>query len=224
MQTDVSQLTKDDIPTLRNIPVYTGDGEQIGHVGDVYYDEESERVQSVGVAADAIGFARRMIPVAGAKLDDDGLHLPYARADVEGAPEVDEVDEDRYGEVDEYYRTTEAGQTMTRTEEELRVGKTTEEKGRARLRKWVETEPASMDVELQRETARVVREDIDEPVSDAAIGEDEVEVTLREERPVVEKQVVAKERVGLEKDVESKRETVQDEVRKERVEVDEDAR
>ena len=224
MSTDVSQLTKGDIPTLRNIPVYTADGEQIGHVGDVYYDEDSERVESVGIAADGIGFARRMIPVQGATLDDEGLHLPYGRGDVEGAPDVEELDDDRYREVSDYYRQTEAGQTLTRSEEELRVGKTTEEAGRARLRKWVETEPVAVDVDLQRETARVVREQVDEPVSGAEIGEQEVEVTLQEERPVAEKRVVAKERVGLETDVETKRETVQDEVRKERVDVDDETR
>ena len=83
-----------------------------------------------------------------------------------------------------------------------------------------ETEPVDMDVELQRETARVTREPIDEPVADADLGEQEVEVPLRAEQPVVAKQTVAKERVGLEKDVETERQTVADEVRRERVDVD----
>ena len=45
---------------------------------------------------------------------------------------------------------------------------------------------------------------------------------LHAEKPVVQKQAVAKERVGLEKSVQSETETVQDEVRKERVEVEGD--
>ena len=112
--------------------------------------------------------------------------------------------------------------TVTRSEEELRVGKEASMAGRARLRKWVETEPVEMDVELRRETARVTREQIDQPVGDAQIGDDEVEVELREELPVVQKQAVAKERVGLETDVETERATVSDQVRKERVEVEGD--
>ena len=114
------------------------------------------------------------------------------------------------------------GRSVVRHEEELRVGKREAEVGRARLRKWVETEPVSTDVTLERERARVTREPVDERVSGAEIGEEEVEVGLREEQAVVEKETVAKERIGLEKDVETEVETVRDEVRKERVDVEGD--
>ncbi len=86
----------------------------------------------------------------------------------------------------------------------------------------METEPAQADVELKRETARVRRESIDRPVSGAEIREEEIEVPLRAEQAVVEKRTVAKERVGIEKNVETRHETVADEVRKERVEVEMD--
>src|SRR4051812_40924764 len=110
--------------------------------------------------------------------------------------------------------------SLTRSEEELTVGKREVESGRVRLRKWVETEPVQASVELEHETAHVHRERIDQPVSGAEIGEQVVETTLREEQPVVEKRTVAKERVSLDKDVDVREETVQDEVRKERVDVD----
>jgi uncharacterized protein (TIGR02271 family) len=119
-------------------------------------------------------------------------------------------------------QTGEREGSVTRSEEELQVGKEQVQAGRARLRKWVETEPVEMEVELRRETARVTRERVDQPVSGAEIGEDQVDVELREERPVVAKQAVAKERVGLETDVETETETVSDQVRKERVEVEGD--
>ncbi len=111
---------------------------------------------------------------------------------------------------------------VVRAEEEIQVGKHETEAGHARLRKWVETEPVEMDVELKRETARVTREPIDQPVSGTELGEDEVEVPLRQEEAVAEKQTVAKERIGLEKDVETQHQTVTDEVRKERVDVEGD--
>jgi stress response protein YsnF len=110
--------------------------------------------------------------------------------------------------------------SLTRSEEELAVGKRQVESGRVRLRKWVETEPVETTVELERETAHVHRERIDQPVAGAEIGEQVVETTLREEQPVVEKQTVARERVSLDKDVDVRQETVRDEVRKERVEVE----
>ncbi len=111
---------------------------------------------------------------------------------------------------------------VTRHEEELRVGTRDVETGRARLRKWVETEPEEVDVALRRETARVTREPVDQPVSGGEIGDEEIDVPLRGEEAVVEKQTVAKERVGLERDVETERETVGGEVRKEQIDVEGD--
>jgi uncharacterized protein (TIGR02271 family) len=114
--------------------------------------------------------------------------------------------------------------SLTRSEEELRVGKREVETGRVRLRKWVETEPVEADVSLERETVHLNREPINQPVSGAEIGEQTIETTLRAEEPVVDKQVVARERVSLDKDVEVEQRTVSDEVRRERVEVDDDTR
>lgn len=47
---------------------------------------------------------------------------------------------------------------------------------------------------------------------------------LRSEEAVVQKQAGAKERIGIEKDVETEQRTISDEVRKERVDVDDDRR
>jgi uncharacterized protein (TIGR02271 family) len=114
---------------------------------------------------------------------------------------------------------------MTRSEEELTVGKTSRETGRARLRKYVVTEQVEETIPVQREEVRVERE----PITDAnagqaldgpAISEEEHEVTLHAEEPVVEKRAVPKERVRLEKDSVTEDRTVSDEVRKERIETD----
>jgi uncharacterized protein (TIGR02271 family) len=112
---------------------------------------------------------------------------------------------------------------MTRSEEELRVGKTEREAGRARLRKYVVTEQVTQTVPVQREEVRVEREPItDANVGDAmdgpAISEEEHEVVLHEEEVVAEKRAVPKERVRLEKDTVTDEQTVSEEVRKERIE------
>jgi stress response protein YsnF len=52
------------------------------------------------------------------------------------------------------------------------------------------------------------------------ISEEEHEVTLHEERPVVEKETVPVERVRLDKDVVTDDVTVNEQVRKERIETD----
>jgi uncharacterized protein (TIGR02271 family) len=129
------------------------------------------------------------------------------------------ADLDRQADLDDV-----GDRSLTRSEEELRVGKREVEAGRVRLRKWVETEPVETSVELEHETVHVHRERIDQPVSGAELGEQTIEATVRAEEPVVEKQVVARERVSLDKDVDVEERTVSDEVRRERIEVEGDVR
>jgi uncharacterized protein (TIGR02271 family) len=118
---------------------------------------------------------------------------------------------------------------MTRSEEQLRVGTETREAGRVRLRKHVVTERQNVTVPVSREEVTVERE----PITDAnrgaarsgpAISEEEHEVTLRAERPVVEKEAVPVERVRLGTETRTEHETVGGEVRKEQIEVDADDR
>ncbi len=111
---------------------------------------------------------------------------------------------------------------MTRSEERLSVGTQTQERGRARLRKYVVTENVTQTVPVQREEVRVEREPItDANVADAeagpAISEEEHEVVLHEERPVVEKEAVPVERVRLATDTVTEEATVSDDVRKEKI-------
>ena len=117
-------------------------------------------------------------------------------------------------------RTTD--DAMTRSEEELHVGTERRETGRARLRKYVVIEEQTRTVPVQREEVRVEREPItDANVGDATTGpdisEEEHEVTLHSEEPVVEKRAVPKERVRLERDTVTDEETVSGEVRKEQI-------
>jgi uncharacterized protein (TIGR02271 family) len=118
---------------------------------------------------------------------------------------------------------------MTRSEEELRVGTERRETGRARLRKYVVTEDVQETVPVEREEVRVDREPITDANRDAAldgpeISEEEHEVTLQAEEPVVEKRTVPKERVRLDKDVHRDEETVNEQVREERIEAEGDAK
>jgi uncharacterized protein (TIGR02271 family) len=118
---------------------------------------------------------------------------------------------------------------MTRSEEEVAVGTTQRESGRVRLKKYVVTEEVQQTVPVQREEVRVEREPITEANADQAldgpaISEEEHEVVLHEEQPVVEKQAVPKERVRLDKDTVTDEQTVSEEVRKERIDVEGDGR
>ncbi len=112
---------------------------------------------------------------------------------------------------------------MTRSEEELRVGKAQQERGRARLRKYIVTEEVQTTIPVQREEVRVEREPItDENIEQAMDGpqlsEEEHEVVLHEEQPVVEKRTVPKERVALRKDTVTDERQISEQVRKEQIE------
>jgi uncharacterized protein (TIGR02271 family) len=114
---------------------------------------------------------------------------------------------------------------MTRSEERLNVGTRTEEVGRARLRKYVVTENVTETVPVSREEVRVEREPITEgnagsALDGPAISEEEHEVTLHAERPVVEKEAVPVERVRLDTETVTDHEQVSEGVRKEQIEVD----
>ena len=114
---------------------------------------------------------------------------------------------------------------MTRSEEELRVGTERRETGRARLRKYIVSETVERTVPIQREEIRVEREPITDAnagdaMSGPALSEEEHEVVLHEERAVVQKDVVPKERVRLDKDVVTEEQRISEEVRKEQIEVE----
>ena len=114
---------------------------------------------------------------------------------------------------------------MTRSEEQLNVGTRSEETGRARLRKYVVNENVTESVPVSHEEVRLEREPItDANMGDAmdgpAISEEEHEVTLRAERPVVEKEAVPVERVRLDKQTVQDQEQVSADLRKEEIEVD----
>jgi uncharacterized protein (TIGR02271 family) len=243
MQQTMSRVRLDE---MRGEPVYDSAGEKIGKVEEIFYDQQTRVPEWIGIGTGGFfGSKRVLVPVKGAQLSDDGLMVAYSKEQVKDSPDIeeDEISQQCEDELAAYYdlgyskqqsqtaltkggkqpqarQTSKDEQSVTRAEEEVEVGKRPVETGSARLRKWVETEPVALDVELKHEVARVTRERIDEPAGEHEFGEDEVEMPLHGEKPVVQKQAVAKERVGLQKDVEREQQTVKDEVRKERVEIE----
>jgi uncharacterized protein (TIGR02271 family) len=114
---------------------------------------------------------------------------------------------------------------MTRSEEELRVGTQQREAGRARLRKYVVTEHVTQTVPVRHEEVRVEREPItdanrDQALSGADISEEEHEVVLHAEEPVVEKRAVPKERVRLDTETVTEEREISEQVRKEQIDTD----
>jgi len=150
-----------------------------------------------------------------------GMEYGETRSD-SGLPEGDATPGGSPGVVGNDVSGPETDDAMTRSEEELRVGTTQRETGRVRLKKHIVTEDVTRTVPVTREEVRLEREPItDGNAGDALDGpelsDEEHEITLHSEEPVVEKRVVPKERVRLDKDTVSDERTVSEEVRKEQI-------
>jgi uncharacterized protein (TIGR02271 family) len=248
------------------------DGDKVGKVGAVYYDDTTDQPTWLTVNTGFFGTRESFLPVQGAAISDGAVTVAYDKATVNGAPHIAEdghlspeeeqqlyryygidygtgaqditsrhVGRDRDADGDGVYddvagravgRDTSGPTTdeaMTRSEERLKVGTQAREVGRARLRKHVVTEHQQVTVPVSHEEVTLERE----PITDAnraaaydgpAISEEEHEVTLHAERPVIATEAVPVERVRLGKQTVTEQETVGGEVRKEEVELDRDVR
>ena len=114
---------------------------------------------------------------------------------------------------------------ITRSEEELAIGKRQVQAGEVSVRKTVETEHVTERVPVMREEVTVERRPV--TAADAAsveIGEDRIVVPVTEEEVVVEKRPVVKEEVVLRTREVEDTEEVEADLRRERIEVDERGR
>jgi len=111
---------------------------------------------------------------------------------------------------------------VQRTEEELAAGTRERDAGALRVRKRVRTDRETIEVPTRHEEVTVERVPASGEATEAEIGEDEVSVPVTEEEVVVEKHPVAKEEVRIRKDVVEDTEVVEEEVRREEVDVEDD--
>jgi uncharacterized protein (TIGR02271 family) len=110
---------------------------------------------------------------------------------------------------------------VQRTEEELKAGTREREAGALNLRKRVRTDREQIEVPTRHEEVSVERVPVSEgTATEAHIGEDEVSIPVTEEEVVVEKRPVAKEEIRVRKDVVEDTEVVEEDVRREEIEVD----
>jgi uncharacterized protein (TIGR02271 family) len=239
-------IDENSVPDLIGRTAVDVDGDKIGKVGQVYLDDETGAPKWVTVSTGMFGNKESFAPLEGASQDGDNLRLAVQRDLVKGAPQVEadgHLDDSENGELFTHYAGhlgSAGGQghdvpsqghdtsgpntddAMTRSEERLQVGTQQVEAGRARLRKYVVTENVTTTVPVSHEEVRVDREPITEANRDAAtsgadISEEEHEITLHAEQPVVAKETVPVERVRLSSDTVTEEQTVNEEVRKEQI-------
>ena len=246
--------TRSDVLSWRGQDALDADGDRIGSIEEIYLDAQTDEPEWALVNTGMFGTKRSFVPLRdAAESDGEGIRVPFDKATVKDAPKIDPDGRLSHDEEAELYRHYGLGYSdarsdddfadddrggpgrdvsgpntddaMTRSEEELAVGKTQREAGRARLKKYVVEEEVTQTVPVRREEVRVEREpitdaNVDSATDGPAISEEEHEVVLHAEEPVTEKRAVPKERVRLGKDVHEDEHEVSETVRKERIDVD----
>jgi uncharacterized protein (TIGR02271 family) len=111
---------------------------------------------------------------------------------------------------------------VQRTEEELTAGTREREAGALNVRKRVRIDHETVEAPTRHEEVTVERVPVEgeATASEAEIGDEEVRVPVTEEEVVVEKRPVAKEEIRVRKDVVEDVETVEEDVRREEVDVE----
>ena len=111
---------------------------------------------------------------------------------------------------------------VQRTEEELTAGTREREAGALNVRKRVRIDHETVEVPTRHEEVTVERVPVEgeATASEAEIGDEEVRVPVTEEEVVVEKRPVAKEEIRVRKDVVEDVETIEEDVRREEVDVE----
>jgi uncharacterized protein (TIGR02271 family) len=238
-------ITQNDLRKLLGATAHDPSGDKIGRIGQVYYDDDTDQPKWVTVHTGLFGTNESFVPLQEARFEGGTVTLGYDKQKIKNAPNVAQdrhLSPDEEAELYRYYDIRGYNQggtgdaqgggrhraTVDRQRNRGSAGET-HDTGRARLRKHVVTEHQNVTVPVSREEVTVERE----PITDAnrgaahsgpAISEEEHEVTLRAERPVVEKEAVPVERVRLGTETRTQHETVGGEVRKEQIEVDADDR
>ncbi len=222
--TEASKLNHQDIVGQT---VFDVAGDNVGDVEYCYLDLDTDQPEWAAIKTGLISSKSRLVPLMDATMTTEGLQLAFSKDQIKGAPELDldmDLTEAEEAQLFSYYglRYSEAesdtglpaGRTapsarsddaMTRSEEELLVGTARRGSGRARLRKYVVTENVTTTVPVRHEEVRIEREpvsaaNVDAATAGPAIFEDEHEVVLHAEEPVVSTQAVPKERVRMTKE------------------------
>lgn len=165
---------------------------------------------------------------------ENDLYTHYNLADsdttdtTQQAPPADQDRHEQQNRTDHQANHDATDEAMTRSKEELRVSTQSGEVGKARLRKYVTTEQQTVTVPVRHEEVTLTREPITEADRDQAggepsISEEEHEVVLHAEKPVVTTEAVAVERVALGKETVTEDQQVSGEVREEHIEMDNDS-
>jgi uncharacterized protein (TIGR02271 family) len=216
---------------VRGWRVFTANDERIGKVDDLIIDPAAGKVRYLEVqidrkAAQLDRDRRVLIPIGNAALDTKDKLVVLSgmtRAAISNLPEYAgaNLDSDYDDTYRRYLSTAYPPRRMTRSAEELRIGKRLEKTGAVRVAKHVETEHVRQDVPVRQEQVHVERRPVERAAGIAPeFRNEEIVVPVMEEEAVIEKRPVVKEEIVIGKEPVTKHKTVETDLRHEEVDVD----
>jgi uncharacterized protein (TIGR02271 family) len=203
---------------------------QRGAYGD-YYRDENDATSRSAAAAGLFGEERHTGQRRGAETrSNEGLSTGERRGEAGPGMIMGDTESGRFEPHDprqegpnepESDLEDEDELRVQRVEEELRIGTREREAGAMRVRKRVRTEREQLRVPKRREEVHVERVPVEgREAPEADIGEDEVVMPVTEEEVIVEKRPEVKEEIRVRKGVVQDEELVEEDVRREEVDVD----
>lgn len=216
-------------------------GNKIGTVNNLWVDQ-NHQPEFIGVKTGWLSGKNHVVSVHTADMNHKSriIRLPFSEDKIKNAPSFDadaDLSDTDDQQVYRYYdlqpqqfqpsqqpgqqATTREEANIKLSEEQVKVGKREVSAGGVRLRKIVRTETVQQPVELKREEIVIERV----PASDTQPAEtifeaQDIFIPLRREELVVQKEARVKEEVRVGKKVETERQTISEQVRKEEVEIE----
>ena len=202
-------------------------GHLVGRIETLFAGDETRTAEWAAVRTGLPSTRRSLVPIARALLVGDRVRVPFDKQHIMRAPHGDEARLHRHYGLEPASSRPSPDGAMTRSEEEVRVDTARRVHGRVRVRKYVVTEEMQYSIPVRREEIRVENlpatgEDVDADVTGPEVSTGEHEIILHEEVPVIAKRVVPTERVRVLKETRTAEAEVIRDVRKERIEVDDD--
>jgi uncharacterized protein (TIGR02271 family) len=197
-----------DKETVKNGPAFDDDRELTPEVENEVYShyglQAAQGSDQRGAYGDYYGDEHPGVAMGDTESGEFQEHAPEEEGVAEPGGDLDDEDELR----------------VQRTEEELAAGTREREAGALNVRKRVRTDRESIEVPTRHEEVSVERVPVEGEAAETEIGDDEVSIPVTEEEVVVEKRPVAKEEIRIRKDVVEDTEVVEEDVRREEVDID----
>jgi len=81
--------TQEQLRELRDATAYDSDGDKLGPIGQLYFDDNTDQPKWITVKTGLFGMNESFVPLQGAQFGGDRVTLAYDKATIKDAPNVD---------------------------------------------------------------------------------------------------------------------------------------